>query len=133
MTAMQIPTPRLLAPPALLGRVAGIALLHWGVVDGPNGLSLVVEVIDEEQTGALQEGAWKDPGIDTVVITATGRDGEPVPAKDVMRSGGRGFQRWTASFQRHGGPVRTDPAAPLTVTARPLDLTRTIDLTQSPG
>ena len=105
--------------------------MHWGVVDGPNGLSLVVEVIDEDQTGILQEGAWKEPGVDTVQILAATTTGQVVPPKATARTTGPDWQRWTAAFGRYGRPARAsaDDTTRITVTARPIDLTTTISLT----
>ncbi|GAB2919053.1 hypothetical protein GCM10027280_02610 [Micromonospora polyrhachis] len=127
---MMIAAPRLLQPPVLLGRAGGVALVHWGVVDGPNGLSLVVEAIDEGQAGVLQEGAWKEPGVDAVQILAAVTTGQVVQPKVTARTTGPGWQRWTTTFGRYGGLARAsiDDIVRIIVTAQPIDLTTTINL-----
>ncbi|MEU8332234.1 hypothetical protein AB0J14_35500 [Micromonospora arborensis] len=126
---MTIADPRLLRPPAVLSRAAGLALLHWGVVDGPHGLSLVVEVVDEDATGALQTGPWKDPQTDNLSIHVTTGDAEPIYPKTMARFSGPAWQRWMVTFDRYDRPARVNAAtATITITARPVDLRAAIDL-----
>ncbi|MGC4856393.1 hypothetical protein ACLQ24_24220 [Micromonospora sp. DT4] len=129
---MTIADPRLLRPPAVLGRIAGLTLLHWGVLDSPHGLSLVVEVVDEDNTGALQTGPWKDPQTDNLSIHATTGDADPIYPKTMARFTGPAWQRWMITFDRYDRPARVNAStATLTITLRPLDLDVVIDLTDA--
>ncbi|MFY1599547.1 hypothetical protein [Micromonospora sp. WMMD737] len=126
---MTVTGPRLLVPPAVLGRAVGLVVLHWGVIDGPHGLSLVVEVVDEDHTGALREGQWKDPSVDVVRIYATVGAGEPIHPDVTARTSGPSWQRWTVTFGRYDRPARVDlDRASVVVDARPLHLAARIGL-----
>ncbi|MEU9509897.1 hypothetical protein AB0D32_26870 [Micromonospora sp. NPDC048170] len=126
---MTVTGPRLLVPPAMLGRSVGLAVLHWGVIDGPHGLSLVIEVVDEEHTGSLNEGQWKDPSVDVVQIYATTGTSEPIHPKVIARTSGPSWQRWTVTFGRYDRPARVDlDQARIVVNARPISLEARIDL-----
>ncbi|TYB95257.1 hypothetical protein FXF53_25110 [Micromonospora sp. WP24] len=126
---MTIADPRLLRPPTVLRRSAGLALLHWGVINGPHGLSLVVEVVDEDATGALQKGPWKDPQTDNLSIYAAVDSSAPIYPKTMARFTGPSWQRWMITFDRYDRPARVDPAtAKITIIVRPIDTETVIDL-----
>ncbi|KIR61960.1 hypothetical protein [Micromonospora haikouensis] len=115
---MTISAPRLIRPPAILGRVGTIAVTHWGLVDGLHGLSLVVEIVDVDGPGVLQQGAWRLSGIDTVRVTATSGTGELVhPSYGAAAA--RRWQRWTMAFGR-------SELRDLTITVPPITFTHTL-------
>ncbi|GLY25219.1 hypothetical protein [Micromonospora sp. NBRC 101691] len=125
MTVME---PRILRRPEILGRRDGLILLHNGIIDGPHGLMMVVDVLEEPGSGALRTPAWREPGLPSpLAVTAAGPDGDPVYPKILRGDGGRGYYRMIVTFGLYGRPTRIAPeGAQITVTLDPPGLTSTI-------
>ncbi|SCL28626.1 hypothetical protein GA0074692_2575 [Micromonospora pallida] len=127
---MTVAEPRLLQPPAILARGGGLVLLHNGVIDGPHGLMMVIDILEEPGSGALRTPDWTGPGLPSpLTVTATGPDGEPVQPKVMTSDGGPGYHRAVVTFGRYGKPTRLSPEdTRIAVTLAPPGLSAAINL-----
>ncbi|BCL13858.1 hypothetical protein GCM10017556_15970 [Micromonospora sagamiensis] len=108
-----------------------MALLHNGIIDGPHGLMMVIDILEEPGSGALRTPTWKGPGLPSpLTVTATGPAGDVVTPKVITSDGGPGYHRFVITFGRYGKPPRVSPRGTrITVSLDPPGLTETVDLT----
>jgi hypothetical protein len=125
--------PRVIVQPAILGRAGGLVMLHYGVIDGPQGVVLMVDVMTEDGSNVMAADGWDRRPLSEQLVEITGshhdQPDHAITPKKIFSSTSKRHHRTAATFGAAGTPQWLDiTAARITVTARPVDLTAVIEL-----
>jgi hypothetical protein len=124
---------RLVSEPEVLNRDDGYTLWHSGITDGPHGLSLVVEVLDESGGRRMAGEQWQSGTLNRwpVELTATVLGADPARPHEIIEARSPHYYRLICTFGKYGralGPRPQLDELQLDFTVHPLGLhvTRTI-------
>jgi hypothetical protein len=130
MTTVQL---RHLAGPEVLHRSDGFTLWHSGITDGPHGLSVTVEVLDESGTRRMDGEQWQSTPLSRapVELTVTAPGAQVARPHETIEARSAHYYRLICTFGKFGralGPRPGPDELELNVIVHPLDVrvTRTI-------
>jgi hypothetical protein len=117
---------RLVTGPEVLHRDDGYTLWHNGIVDGPHGLSLTVEVLDETGGRRMSGERWQSSSLNRwpVEVTATA-GGEIARPHEIIEARSPHYYRLICMFGKYGRAVGPRPGSEglqLDVTVHPLGI-----------
>ncbi len=118
---------RMLGPPEVLHRGGGYTLWHGGITDGPHGISLIVEVLDESGGRRMTGEDWQSSPRRRwpVELTATGPDGQAVRPHEIIEARSSSYYRLICTFGKYSrsmGPRPGPGGLRLEFIVHPLDL-----------
>ena len=102
---------RTLCGPEVLHRGDGYTLWHGGVTDGPHGLSLIVEVLDESGARRMTSDDWQSSPQRRwpVELTATVPGEEPARPHEIIEARSPHYYRLICTFGKYGRSLGTRP------------------------
>lgn len=124
---------RLVSDPEILHREDGYTLWHTGITDGPHGLSLTVEVLDESGARRMDSEQWQSSSVKRwpVELTGTLPGGDVARPLEIIEARSAHYYRLICTFGKYGRAVGPRPGLDglrLDFTVHPLGVhvTRTI-------
>jgi hypothetical protein len=102
---------RLVSGPSVLHREDGYTLWHGGITDGPHGLSLTLEVLDESGTGRMAGEQWQSTALKRwpVELTAMVPGGDPVRPHEIIEARSAHYYRLICTFGKYGRAMGPRP------------------------
>ena len=118
---------RVLGPPEVLHRGDGYTLWHGGITDGPHGMSLIVEVLDESGARRMNGDEWQSSPQRRwpVELTATAPDVQPARPHEIIEARSPHYYRLICTFGKYGrslGPRPGPAGVQLEFVVHPLDV-----------
>jgi hypothetical protein len=100
---------RALCAPEVLHRSDGYTLWHNGIADGPHGLSLTVEVLDESGGRRMAGPDWQSSQSRRwpLELTATPQGGIPARPQEIIEARSPHYYRLFCSYGRFGRGLGT--------------------------
>jgi hypothetical protein len=124
---------RLVSGPEILHRGDGYTLWHSGITDGPHGLSLTVEVLDESGARRMNGEQWQSSPFNRgpLELTTTAPGAHLARPHETIEARSPHYYRLVCTFGKYGralGPRCGPEELQLNVTVHPLGVrvTRTI-------
>jgi len=118
---------RLVGAPEVLHRGDGYTLWHGGITDGPHGLSLIVEVLDESGARRMTGDEWQSNTQRRwpVELTATLPDEHKARPHEIIEARSPHYYRLICTFGKFGrslGPRPGPESLQLEFVVHPLDI-----------
>ncbi len=118
---------RTVSPPEVLHRGDGYTLWHGGIIDGPHGLSLIVEVLDEGGNRRMNGNDWQSGTHRRwpVEVIMTLPDGQSARPHEIIEARSPHYYRLICTFGKYGrslGPRPGSDGVRLEFVVHPIDL-----------
>lgn len=119
--------------PEVLYRGKGFTVWHGGVIDGPHGLALTVEVLDESGSGRMIEDDWQSSALRRwpLDVTMTSPQERLTRPQEIIEARSPHYYRLISTFGKFGrglGPRLDAAGARLDIVVHPLELRLTRQL-----